>query len=168
MEKIGINESERQKPRYELSCGAIIFKIHEKKPHYLLVKYPRYWGFVKGKVEPGEDEEKTAFREAFEEVGLTDLRFIPGFRKVAVKKFRSPIDNKLIRKEFVFLVAQTREWNVRMSSEHEDFKWATFEKALSLIKPEGVKKLIADANLFIEKNFDLNLEILKNEEIKKV
>jgi 8-oxo-dGTP pyrophosphatase MutT (NUDIX family) len=158
----------REKAKYELSCGAIIFKIHEKKPQYLLVKYPRYWGFPKGHVEPGEDEEKTAFRETFEEVGLTDLRFVPGFRKVAVKKFRSPIDNEIIRKEFVFLIAQTRQWNVRMSSEHEDFKWCNFEKALSLIRPVGVKRLLADANLFIEKNFDLNLEILKNEEIKKV
>ena len=81
MEENIVNKIERKKARYELSCGAIIFKIHERKPHYLLVKYPRYWGFVKGKVEPGEDEEKTAFREAFEEVGLTDLRFIDGFRK---------------------------------------------------------------------------------------
>ena len=158
-----------EKARYELSCGAIIFHIQDNKPQYLLVKYPRYWGFVKGIVEPGEDEEKTAFREAFEEVGLTDLRFIQGFRKVAVKKFRSPIDNELIRKEFVFLIAQTRQWNVRMSSEHEDFKWASFERALSLIKVRGVKKLLADANLFIEKNFDLNLGILKNEDaIQKV
>jgi len=158
-----------EKARYELSCGAIIFHIQDNKPQFLLVKYPRYWGFVKGKVEPGEDEEKTAFREAFEETGLTDLRFIPNFRKVARKQFRSPIDNELIRKEFVFLIAQTKQWNVRISSEHEDIKWCNFEKALSLIKPVGVKKLIADANLFIEKNFDLNLGILKNEDnIQKV
>lgn len=153
----------KDKARYELSCGAIIFNIQEKKPQFLLVKYPRYWGFAKGHVEPGEDEEKTAFREASEEVGLTDLRFVPNFRKVAVKKFRSPIDNELIRKEFVFLIAQTNQWNVRISSEHEDIKWCSFEKALSLIKPIGVKKLLADANLFIEKNFDLNLGILKDE-----
>ncbi len=164
------DKASKGKARYELSCGAVIFNISENKPQYLLVKYPNYWGFPKGKVEPGEDEELTAFREILEEVGLTDLRFIPGFRKVGKKYFRNPLDrDDLIRKEFVFLIAQTWQWNIKISSEHEDFKWCSFEKALSLIKPRGVKKLLADANLFIEKNFDLNLGILKDEErIKKV
>jgi 8-oxo-dGTP pyrophosphatase MutT (NUDIX family) len=166
MEKPGFKKKEKAK--YELSCGVIIFHIHEKRPQYLLVKYPKYWGFVKGLVEPGENEELTAFREASEEVGLTDLKFIPGFREVSKQYFRHPVDNKLRRKEFVFLIAQTWQWNVKISSEHEDFKWCNFEKALSLIKPSSVKRLIADANLFIEKNFDLNLGILNNGEIKKV
>ncbi|MCX6741969.1 MAG: NUDIX domain-containing protein [Candidatus Pacearchaeota archaeon] len=159
----------KKKAKYQLSCGVIIFHIQDSKPQFLLVKYPTYWGFVKGKVEPGEDEEMTAFREALEEVGLKDLRFITGFRKVAKMYFLDPYDkSQLIRKEAVFLLTQTHEWNVKISSEHQDFKWCTFEKALALIEVKGVKKLLADANLFIEKNFDLNLGILKNEDIKRV
>ncbi len=157
------------KPRakYQLSCGPIIFHIHEGRPHFLLVKYPTYWGFVKGQVDPGETEEMTAFREAFEEVGLGDLQFIPGFREVAKMYFRDPMNREqMIRKEAVFLLAQTWQWNVRISHEHEDFKWCTFEKALAIVKVKGVKRLLADANYFVEKNFDLNLGILKQRAMK--
>lgn len=160
----------KKKAKYQLSCGVIIFNIYEKKPQFLLVKYPTYWGFVKGKVQPGEEEELTAFREAQEEVGIADLKFIPGFRKVSKMYFLDPYDKtQLIRKEAVSLIAQTHDWNVKISSEHQDFRWCTFEKALALTEVKGVKKLLADANLFIEKNFDLNLGILKDEEqIKRV
>jgi len=159
-----VYEQKRKKAKYQLSCGVIIFHIQNKTPQFLLVKYPRYWGFVKGLVEPGENEELTAFRETSEETGLIDLKFIPCFRKVSKSYFKNPLDmDELIRKEFVFLIAQTWQWNVKISSEHEDFKWCNFEKALELIKPKSVKKLLADANLFIDKNFDLNLGILKNE-----
>lgn len=157
------NEQKRKKAKYQLSCGVIIFHIQNKKPQFLLVKYPNYWGFVKGLVEPGENEELTAFREALEEVGITDLKFVPGFREVAKMYFRAHYDKtQLIRKEAVFLIAQTWQWNVRISHEHQDFKWCSFEQALALTKVRGVKELLANANLFIEKNFDLNLGIPKN------
>jgi 8-oxo-dGTP pyrophosphatase MutT (NUDIX family) len=136
----------KKKPRYELSCGVIIFHIYKKEPHYLLLKYPTYWGFVKGIVEPGEDEEKTAFREADEEAGITDLYFIPGFR-VTQKWYYRDYDNKqLVRKEGVFLLARTKSWKVKISHEHEDYKWCKHQEAMKLMRVRATRQLLTRAH----------------------
>lgn len=144
-------KSKKRRTKYELSCGAIIFHIYKKEPQYLLVKYPTYWGLVKGLVEPGEDEEKTAFREASEEVGITDLEFIPGFRVTQQWFYRDYKTKQLVRKEAVFLLARTMSWKVKISHEHENYKWATYEQALKIIKVKGVKNLLTQAHKFIMK-----------------
>ncbi|HHJ07115.1 MAG TPA: NUDIX domain-containing protein, partial [Anaerolineae bacterium] len=67
----------------EKSCGAVIFKEEDGQILYLTVEYKKekgYWGLVKGHVEAGESELETAKREIYEEVGLSDLNFYPGFR----------------------------------------------------------------------------------------
>ncbi|UZE94246.1 MAG: NUDIX domain-containing protein [Candidatus Pacearchaeota archaeon] len=139
----------KQKVKYELSCGAIIFHISKDQPNYLLVKYPTYWGFVKGLVEPGETEEQTAFRETLEEVGITDLVFIPHFRETQQWFYR--LKGQLRRKEAVFLLAKTKTWNVKISHEHENFKWCTYDEALKLIRVKGVRQLLTRAHNFLQK-----------------
>ncbi len=147
----------RRKTKYELSCGAVIFHISKGQPNYLLVKYPTYWGLVKGLVEPGETEEQTAFRESLEEVGITDLVFIPHFRETQQWFYR--LKGQLVRKEAVFLLAKTETWNVRISHEHENFKWCTYEEAMKIIRVKGVKELLTRANDFL-------MKILKQRNLK--
>ena len=141
----------KRRTKYELSCGAIIFHIYKKEPQYLLVKYPTYWGFVKGLVEPGEDEEKTAFREASEEVGITDLEFIPGFRVTQQWFYRHYKTKQLIRKEAVYLLARTMSWKVKISHEHENYKWCNYEQALKLMRVKDVRKLLTQSHKFVIK-----------------
>lgn len=140
-------KSKRKKAKYGLSCGVVIFNINKKKPEYLLVKYPTYWGFVRGQVEPGETEELTAFREALEEAGLNDLAFIPGFREVSTYFFKRK--GEIIRKDDVYLLAKANTWNVKISHEHEDIKWCSYERALSLIKHKALKYILTKAHNLI-------------------
>ena len=112
---------ERKTTQYALSCGVVIFNINQGNPEYLLVKYPNYWGFVRGRVEPGETEELTAFRETLEEAGLNDISFVPGFREVSSYFFKR--ENSIIKKDDVYLLAKTKDWNIHISHEHEDIKW---------------------------------------------
>ena len=49
--------------KQEISAGALIFYIENNEPFFLLLKYPTYWGFPKGHIEKGENEEQTAKRE---------------------------------------------------------------------------------------------------------
>ena len=65
----------------EKSIGVIIFKKN-KEIKYLLLKYERYWGFVKGNVETNETEKQTVIREATEETGIKDLNFIENFKEI--------------------------------------------------------------------------------------
>jgi len=137
----------RRRTKYGLSCGVVIFNINKKKPEYLLVKYPLYWGFVRGKVEPGENEEMTAFRETLEEAGLRDIVFVPGFREVSSYFFRH--EDNIIKKDDVFLLAKTNTWNVKISHEHENIKWCDYEKAISLMKHKALKKILTKAHNLI-------------------
>ena len=138
----------RKKAKYGLSCGVVIFNVNQKKPEYLLVRYPTYWGFVRGKVEPGETEELTAFREALEEAGLNDLMFVPGFRETISYFFKR--GEEMIRKDDVYLLAKTGKWNVKISHEHEDIKWCSYERAQTLLKHKATKDILNRAHFMIQ------------------
>ena len=73
----------------EKSAGAIIFKIINSVPHYLLLHYPSgHWEFAKGHIEEGEKPESAAIREIEEETGIKDLKIIPGFKEYIKYFFR--------------------------------------------------------------------------------
>lgn len=143
----------RKRAKYALSCGVVIFNLNKGVPEYLLVKYPSYWGFVRGQVEPGETEEITAFREASEEAGLNELLFVPSFREVASYFFKRGED--IIRKDDVYLLARTREWKTHISHEHEDIKWCNYEKAMSLIKLQALRKILTRAHSIIQEHMQI-------------
>lgn len=143
-----LKKKTRRKSKYALSCGVVIFNINKKNPEYLLVKYPTYWGFVRGRVEPGETEELTAFREALEESGLRDLVFVPGFREVSSYFFKR--GDEIIRKDDVYLLAKTGSWNVRVSHEHENIRWCTYQEALALMKIKANREILTKANYLIQ------------------
>lgn len=137
--------------KYKLSCGAVIFHMDKGVPYYLLLKYPTYWGFVKGEVEPGETEEQTLFREAGEESGLYDLRIIHGFRET--QHYFYKFQGELIRKDAVYLVAETNSWKIKISHEHENYKWATYEEAMQMMKLKDNRELVTKAHLFLHEYF---------------
>ena len=142
-----------KKARYVLSGGAVIFNIQKDIPYYLIVQYPSYWGFVKGKVKPGETEEETIYREVFEEVGLVDLQFLPKFRET--QQFYYKAKDETIRKEAVYFLARTNSWIVKLSHEHLNFKWATYEDAIKLMKVKGTRELIKKAHEKVLKYYKL-------------
>lgn len=137
----------KPKAKYQLSCGAVIYHRDKEIPFYLLLKYPTYWGFVKGLVEPGEDEERTIFREAAEEAGLYDLKIMPRFREV--QHYFYKFEGELIRKDAVYFIAKTESWKVKISHEHETYKWCTYEDALQLMKLRANRELLTKAHFFI-------------------
>jgi bis(5'-nucleosidyl)-tetraphosphatase len=141
-----------QKAKYQISCGALIFRFDKGVPYYLLLQYPTYWGFVKGTVEPGETEEQTLNREAAEEAGLYDLRAVPHFRETQHYFYR--FEGNLIRKDAVYFLAKTYDWKVKISHEHLDYKWVTYEEAINLMRLRSNRELITKAHLYIQNNFE--------------
>ena len=137
--------------KYKLSCGAVVYNTDRGIPYFLLLKYPTYWGFVKGEVEPGETEERTLNREAAEEAGLYDLRIMPGFRETQHYFYR--FQGELIRKDAVYFLAKTNSWTVRISHEHENYKWRTYEQALDLMKLRSNRDLLTKAYLFLRRYY---------------
>lgn len=146
-------KSFQQKAKYRLTCGAIIYKLDNNTPFYLLLKYPTYWGFVKGGVEPGETEEKTINREAAEEAGLYDLSILPKFRET--QHYFHKYEGQLIRSDAVFFIAETHSWKIKISHEHETYKWCTYEQAMELMKLRANRELITKANIFLNNYYNL-------------
>jgi len=135
--------------RHERSAGAIIFHLKDSEPYYLLLKYPNYWGFVKGLIEKNENEMQTIKRETAEEAGIYNFQFLDGFKET--QKWFYRFNGELIRKEAVFYLANAESWDIKISHEHEDFKWCKLDEALSLMKIKSNQLLLKKADEFVQK-----------------
>ena len=144
------------------AAGAVVFyKNLDGKIEYLLLKHnARYWNFPKGGVEPGEKEIDTARREVMEETGLDNFRIIPGFKTGEKYYYKGHKDhprveerNKMVSKEVVFYLIESKNKEVKISHEHEDFAWLDYSQAVALFGKNRNKKkglgILKKANDFI-------------------
>ena len=135
----------------EVSAGVVIFRMEKGIPKYLLLftKFKtEYWDLPKGNVEPGEKPRQTAEREAVEETGITDLKFVPSFKEKVRWFYRR--EGKLIHKEVVYFLAETKAKEAKVSHEHEKADWFTIEEALNILKHKDSKELLKKAHAFLE------------------
>jgi len=133
----------------EFSSGAIVFRREKGEILYLILHYEEgHWDFPKGKIEKGERVEETARREIAEESGITEVRFIPGFREKLKYFFRR--EGKTIAKTVYFSLAETSQKEVKLSFEHIGFEWLPYEKALERLTFDNAKRLLENANNFLK------------------
>lgn len=152
----------------EVSAGAIIFRKEINKNLYLLLHYPSgHWEFAKGHIEKGENELTTVRREVKEETGLKDLRIIPGFREYRKYSFRAKYPSTLrnnsgqagsgrakapwVFKIVFFYLAQTWTKEVKISHEHQGFKWLPYEEAIKRLTFKNAKEMLKKANSLVLK-----------------
>ena len=129
----------------EISSGAVIFRMENGIPIYLLLHYGGgHWDFVKGHIEHGENELQTAVRETFEETGITDLKFFDDFRETIRYFFRR--GKQIVYKEVVFYLAETKQDKVKISFEHIGFVWLPYKEALNLLTFENARNILKKAN----------------------
>ena len=129
----------------EMSAGAVIFRRDNGTIRYLVLLYGAgHWDFVKGHVEKDEDTMETVTREAEEETGLIDLKFISGFSERISYSYTK--NNRSIAKEVVFLLAETKTTDIRLSFEHKAHEWLAFDKALKKATFETAKKVLKKAD----------------------
>ncbi|EDO31180.1 predicted protein [Nematostella vectensis] len=117
------------------ATGLVIFRRLQRTspPEYLLLQtsYGRHhWTPPKGHVDPGESDMDTALRETEEEAGYTssDLDVIPVKRKLMYNVKGRP-------KTVIYWLAELKDYNkrVKLSSEHQDFRWLGIEDACKLL-----------------------------------
>lgn len=142
----------------EKSAGAIIFRMVDGVPHYLLLHYHSgHWEFAKGHIEEGEDFETTIRREVEEETGIKDLKIITGFKEYSKYFFRKSYNlvgeakkkAPWVFKLVLFLLAETKTEEVKISKEHIGFAWLFFEEAVKKTTYKNAKELLKKANEFI-------------------
>lgn len=144
----------------ENSAGAIIFRVVDGVPHYLLLHYPsRHWEFAKGHIEKGESVEQTVRREVKEETGIDNLEIIPGFKEYSKYFFRKNYHLKgkakkkapWVFKLVTFLLAKTNAEHVTISHEHKGFAWLPFDQAVKKTTYKNAKELLKKAHDFVSK-----------------
>lgn len=143
------------------SAGAVIYhKSRQDKNEeirYLLLYYPSgsripgkdYWDFPKGHIETNESPQEAAKREVEEETGLTDIEFIEGFEEQI--KYFFQFEGKTILKIVTFFLVETKTEVVKISWEHIDYKWLSYEQALAQLAFANAKEILRKANDFLLK-----------------
>lgn len=129
----------------ERSAGIILFRGNRK---YLLLKHSyklSFWTFCKGKIEDNESEEKTALREAEEETGLSDIKLVDKFKEKT--SFYKTVGGKQVFKEVVWFLGEVLSGEAKVSKEHEEVVWVSYDKAVEMLKYEG--ELLKKAEEFL-------------------
>lgn len=132
----------------EVSAGAVIFRREDSEIKYLLLHYEAgHWEFVKGNIDKTEEELDTVVREAKEETGIEDLKFVEGFRETITYFFRR--EGKTVRKEVIFFLAETKTKEIKLSYEHVGSEWLNYKDALERLTFKNAREVLQKAHTFL-------------------
>jgi len=133
----------------EKSCGVVLFNSDK----FLLLQHNNedsgadgHWDFSKGHVESGEEEIDTALRELKEETNIEDVNIIPSFKKFI--NYKIDKGTLSVSKKVIFFLAETKVWDVSLSSEHQNFIWLNFEEAIERLTYDNAKNILKEAHIF--------------------
>jgi Predicted NTP pyrophosphohydrolase len=133
----------------ERSAGAVLFSLKDKEPIYLILHYTAgHWDFPKGNIEEDEDELTTVRREVKEETSICDIKFVDGFRKVVEYMYRRA--GRLVHKVVIYYLAYTDTLQVRLSYEHNDYRWGRFNEIMSILTYNNSKMVLEEADRFLK------------------
>jgi 8-oxo-dGTP pyrophosphatase MutT (NUDIX family) len=139
----------------EKSCGAVIFIKKDEPTKYLLLNYAAgHWDFVKGNVEPNENEKQTVVRELQEETSITNAQFVEDFREPIVYFYRR--QGLTVHKEVVFFVMEAYTDKVQLSFEHVGYAWLDYQHAMEKLTFKNSKDVLQKAHDFLKKNGIIN------------
>jgi dihydroneopterin triphosphate diphosphatase len=132
-----------------------VLKIVKGKPRFLVLKrasnesiYPDIWQIVTGKIKKNESAYHAALRELKEETGLKRTR---SWTVPFIDSFYSKTDDT-IQISPVFAVEVNKNIEVKISSEHQTFKWLPYEKAKRILDIPAQKKILGTVQKTILKN----------------
>lgn len=133
--------------RYIKSCGYVAYKQIGNKNFYLIIKGKNGdVGFPKGHTEQGESEMQTAIRELMEETGVR-VEHIDGFRRQI--EYKLPRVPDAIKQTVYFLGRCVTEKIIIQETEVAKAGFMSYESALEALTFEETKKILTDAEAFI-------------------
>ncbi|PIS43056.1 MAG: diadenosine tetraphosphate hydrolase [Candidatus Kerfeldbacteria bacterium CG08_land_8_20_14_0_20_40_16] len=120
------------------SVGIVLLNA-QNKVLVVFKKMTKVWEFPQGTREENEDLLETLKREVVEETNIKKFRLVKDFRKKTYYRFRR--DKEIFDKTVTYFLGITDE-EVKLSEEHEQYRWCSFEKANRLFKHENHKEVL--------------------------
>ncbi|CAD1479386.1 unnamed protein product [Heterotrigona itama] len=135
------------------ACGFVVFRRIRGMIEYLLMQVSygeHHWTPPKGHVDPDESDMETALRETKEEAGLSasDLNIFENVKH----ELNYHVNGK--PKVVVYWLAELLdpEKPIRLSDEHQAFKWLSLEEACAVAKYQDMQNALKNFNDYILKN----------------
>ncbi len=127
-----------------------LFRRNNDKIQYLILQrssqevYPNIWQTVTGTIEKDEEAWKAALREVKEETGLNIKRLwiVPIINAYYSKKY-----NRITHIP-VFAAEVGMEDTVKISAEHQNYKWVEFDEAIRSFSWQGQRNAIGIVNQY--------------------
>lgn len=141
---------------------AHVFKLVNGELEFLLLKraegekYPNLWQMVTGSIETGEKGFQTALREIAEETGLTVQKL---WIAPQVNSFYSAERDEICLVP-VFAALVDSESEVKISSEHSEFKWLKMEEAKNHLAWKGQRNAVDTIHEYFT-NYDSFLKFVE-------
>lgn len=143
---------------------AHIVKKEKDKIEYLLLKrssdqmYPNIWQMVTGKIRDNEQAYETVIREINEETGLDVMQL---FVVPKINSFYNDADNSMNLIP-VFVAVVEPDSGVKLSSEHQEYKWVGRKHASKMLAwPGQIESLNLIHDYFKGKKENLNFIQIK-------
>lgn len=115
--------------------------IFSKNPSFkilILKRIPErggYWQPVCGGVESRENLIETVIREVFEETGISNIKSILDLDYTFT--YREVKEGELMEmQDYCFAVEINNVTNIKLSNEHEEYKWCSYDQAKEILKWE--------------------------------
>jgi len=118
-----------------------IYRRTDEGPIYLMLKrstgkhYEHLWQGVAGKIEKGETAVQTVIRELEEETGNKPKKL---FVADHIASFYDARNDRIQMVPIFGIEVENSE--VQLSDEHSEYKWVSFEEALTLLTWKGQKE----------------------------
>jgi len=117
--------------------------------NYLMLHYEAgHWDFVKGNVEPNENEKDTVIRELKEETGIVDAQFVDGYREKIEYFYRR--QGTTIHKEVIFFLIETHTEQVKLSYEHVGYTWLNYQRAMEKLTFKNARDVLQKAHALMK------------------
>ena len=130
----------------ETSCGFILINYDS----VLLLQYPQgHWSFPKGHVEESDsDHFSTAQRELLEETGISKVSLIEGWSSRTEYTFS--LKGVPTSKQVFWYLATTDQLHVKLSHEHTNYMWLSFDEAIEQVTFDQEIELLQSSKSYLQ------------------
>ena len=145
---------EDRKMELPIKVQGVMYSKESDKIEYLIIKRCEddggFWQGVTGTLEEGETLKDCLVREIREELGITEIKNISELKQTIQWAKKSGF----MITEYVFIVELDRNSKVTLSSEHDDYKWCSFEKTYDMLGKDNNKNTLKIMNEELENGIE--------------